>query len=243
MTKEENTMQENTWYPILGGMFKELLTPVGIHVDDNCRLTALLEEYHCDFLLVRCDGPNWTNEQYNRLPDFLRDNSVKHCVCLLTTENPTLDNLVDDVRLALGASYFYTESYNTTLEETHAYVLCTHTPTASTISQLDYEPCVTSGVYKSDSHLAKYATIVSLNELESTPQNAFLKTFATSQAEKKRAFAAVRRAHFSLFTHKLYWLMAGLWAHWLEEGHDMSTPPALPDILQKGKQWQDSFLW
>ena len=236
-------MPENTWYPILGSMFSELLTPVGVHVDDNCRLTALLKEYDCDFLLVRRDGATWTNEQYNRLPDFLRDTSCKHLLLQLSTENPILDDLEDDVRVALGAAYFYTESYNTTIEDTHAYVLCTQTPTASTLSKLQYEPCATSGVYKSDRRLAQYATIVLLNEIDATPQNAFLKTFASLQAEKTRAFAAVRRAHFSLFTHNLYWLMAGLWAHWLEEKHDMNTPPALPEILQKGKLWQDSFLW
>ena len=236
-------MTENTWYPILGSMFSELLTPVGIHVDDDCRLTVLHEEYDSDFVLLRCDDPTWTREQNNRLPNFLRNTSNKHLVLQVSTEDPILDELEDDVRLALGTAYFYTESYNTTMQDTHAYLLCTQPPTASTLSQLQYKPCAMSGVYKSDIPIARYATIVSLNEISATPENAFLKTFASSQAQKTQAFAAVRRAHFSLFTHNLYWLMAGLWAHWLEEKHDMNTPPALPEILQKGKEWQDSFLW
>lgn len=236
-------MPENTWYPILGGMFKELLTPVGIHVDDNCPLTALIEPHMFEFLLLRRERADWTSEQYNRLPDFLRDMSSQHLLLVLNTRASTLDKLEHDVRLALTTSYFYTESYHCMMEDTHVYLLCTQPPTASTLSELKYEPCANSGVYKSNVPVSRYATIVSLNEINATPQNAFLKTFANSQAEKTRAFAAVRRAHFSLFTHNLYWLMAGLWAHWLEEKHDMSTPPVLSEILEKGKTWQDSFLW
>jgi len=224
-------------------MFSELLTPVGIHVDDHCPLTVLLEPHTFEFVLLRREGADWTSEQYNRLPDFLRDTSSKHLLLVLSTRASTFDNLEHDVRLALATSYFYTESYNTTMEDTHTYLLCGQTPTTSTLSELEYEPCAMSGVYKSDFPVARYATIVSLNEISATPHNAFLKTFANSQAEKKRAFAAVRRAHFSLFTHNLYWLMAGLWAHWLEEKHDMSTPPTLPEMRQKGQKWADSFLW
>lgn len=66
--------EENTWYPILGSIFSELLTPVGIHVDDHCPLTALIEEHAFEFLLLRCDGLNWTSEQYGmNTPPALSD--------------------------------------------------------------------------------------------------------------------------------------------------------------------------
>ena len=120
------------------------------------------------------------------------------------------------------------------------FLLCAETIPPSNRSHLP--PTGIKGVYEDRFFIRDVITVLSLEELALTPQNAFLKTFASSQLIQTRAFAAVRRAHFSLFTHKLYWLMAGLWAHWLEEGHDMNTPPALPDILQKGKKWADRFL-
>jgi hypothetical protein len=185
-------MPPTTWYPLLGSIFSELLTPLGgVHVDDRCPLTALTRPHLHDFLLLRRDLPNWSREQYRRLPDGISDSTKNHL--LITFYSQASGNSFGwRMQELLGIGHFYHQSYNLAQDAIDSFLLCAERPSPSSWGNAPYPPTAISGVYKHHLPILNRITVICLSELEATPQNAFLKTFASSQAVKKGAFAAVR---------------------------------------------------
>ena len=105
-------MPRTTWYPLLGSMFRELLTPLGgVHVDDRCPLPILTRPYLHDFLLLRRDTPNWSPEQQRRLPDAICDSTKNHILITFYTRSSG-NSLTWGLQELTAIGHFYYQSYN-----------------------------------------------------------------------------------------------------------------------------------
>ena len=105
-------MSRTTWYPLLGSMFGELLTPLGgVDVEPRCPLTILTNPYLHDFLLLRRDAPNWSREQYRRLPDGICESTKNHILITFYTQESG-NSLGWGMQELLAIGHFYHQSYN-----------------------------------------------------------------------------------------------------------------------------------
>ena len=67
-------------------------------------------------------------------------------------------------------------------------LVSSHTPRRKVLRKAGFEAGESPGIYQSDISSLDCLTIIALNELPDTPNNAVLKCFASRQQEKKKAF-------------------------------------------------------
>ena len=76
MEKKPETTEKTLWHRILGQILKFLLTPLGIGVLTD--VSVMTKPLEADILLLRREHDKWTPEQFECLPDGIRESTAQH---------------------------------------------------------------------------------------------------------------------------------------------------------------------
>ena len=184
MTEAHEEQSEQTEWHRLFAVEQDLaLTPVGVVVE--AEFPAMTEPPKVDVLLLRQTGERWMEAQQARLPDGIRESTaVYNLLEFKYTESLTLDIFWQ----ALGYEHFFRTSRRLFQAKVRVFILSAKTPHAARLAELGFVKTELPGVLRSENIYVRHVTLLILNQLSDTPHNAFVKTFASRQAEKRKAF-------------------------------------------------------
>lgn len=172
-------------HQVLGRLLQLSLAPVEITV--NVEVDLLGESPKADVLLLRREGEEWNEAQRARLPDGVRDNAAGHVLLEFKyTESVNESALAQ----AVAYDYFYRQAQRLSEESVLTVVLSARTPRKARLAKWRYEERQ-DGVYQSPLPLLRRIWLLVLNELPASPQNAFVKLFASRDQEREAAFGAL----------------------------------------------------
>lgn len=235
----ENTEKSKTrWDLLLGAMFEELLTPVGIEVFTEFQVMA--DRPRADILLLRKKTSEWTPEQLARLPDGVRDVVADHVIiefkCTESVELPAF-------RQAVGYDYFYKSSKRLTDRQARTFLVSSKTVRRKTLDKFSYFPTDKPGVLRSQNPMLEAIPLLILNNLSNKPHNAFIKCFASRIREKDAAFGTLQEQNVALLSDKLIRIFKSLWELWFLKGDVfMEQELTRESLIEKGKKWGDLYL-
>lgn len=243
MNPEPNpTTHKTLWHRLLGSVLEQLLTPVGITVYTD--VPVMSDPPEADILLLRRDSSTWTQEQLARLPDGIRDSQASH----ILIEFKYTESVNEDAWLqALGYDTFYKRAKRLTATEVQTFLVSAKTPQQDTLTEYGYMETEQKGVYRSQKLLLRQITLLLLNQLPPTPHNAFIKCFASRLAEKRKAFAQLRRLFrqpLPLWTSDLGQLLSGLFKCWFANTGEQFMKQELnsEQVKQMGREWIKASL-
>ena len=235
---EETKKPKTRWHHLLGKMFEELLTPVGIEVYTDFPVMA--DRPKADILLLRKETPEWTPEQLERLPDGIRDTKADHILIEFKySESVGLSAF----QQAVGYDYFYRDSKDLTTRQVKTFLLNSKTTKKDTLDRFSYSPTDESGVHRSGNPMLEAVPLLTLNDLSKEPHNAYVKCFASRMQEKRAAFRILKGRNISPLSMRLLRLLQGLWKLWFSKGGDFMKQELTPeDVMEMGKMWGDAYL-
>lgn len=228
------------WHRLFAGLLEELLTPVNITVQTEVPL--LSSPPLGDILLLRRQGEQWTEAQRARLADGLRDTQATHV--LLEFKYTQSINLIA-FRQAISNDHLYRQSQKLPDEAIATFLISARQPRKAMLKEFHYTATKTPGVYRSRNPLLSGILLLSLNELADTPHNAFIKTFATQEQAKERAFTILQEEYQShQLSDPIAYYLSGLLRYWsLERGIEMSTIELTPEKIKTlGREWLEFTL-
>jgi hypothetical protein len=180
-----------------------------------------------------------------RLPDGIRDSHASH----ILIEFKYTESVNEDAWLqTLGYDTFYKRAKHLAATEVQTFLVSAKTPQQDTLTEYGYLETAQKGVYRSQERLLRPITLLLLNQLPPTPQNAFIKCFASRLAEKRKAFAQLRRLFrqplLSPWTSDLGQLLSGLFKCWFEDtGEEFMKQELNPEqVKQMGREWLKASL-
>ena len=227
------------WHRLLGSLLEQLLTPVGISV--QCDIKVMVNPPEADILLLRRETPQWTAEQFERLPDGIRD-----CVATDILLEFKYTESVNETALQQTLSYdfFYKRTHHLSANKVKSFLISAKTPHAATLKRFSYEKTCHQGVYHSASPLLEHVTLIVLNELSNDPHNAWIKCFASRNLEKQKAFISLRQTKKGFISLDLQHTLSGLWRNWFNSLEDltMNTDLTPEKIMEMGRFWDKTYL-
>lgn len=239
MADEEDTRRTRWHQILLGAVLHELLTPVGVQVKTEIQLMP--SSPRADILLIRPEGKRWTREQKNRLPDGIRDSSALHALVEFKyTESLNKRSL----RFALAYDVFYKQVENLSVKQVQTYLVSSRVPNRKFLSRYGYLESPKPGVFISSYPLIADIILISLNELEDSPHNAYFKCFASRRAEQRAAFQTLEQESLVYSLPELSWILSGLRLQLLDVGgKQMAIQEITPETLKAmGKKWGEMFI-
>ncbi len=227
------------WHQLLGNMFSELLSPVGVEVHTDYSVMTAPPE--ADVLLVqKRRQARWTDAQRERLPDGIRQSSAQyHLVEFKKTES--LNKEV--IQQILGYTFFFRRAKNVKAAHCQPYVLVSRTPLKGTLENLGYLPTELAGVYQSQSHVMEEVLLLVANELANEPHNALVKCFASRSEEQKKAFDQLEKGVQQWGLPKLENFLSGLYKYYAIKRKELMKYEMTPDdVAELGKVFGSRFL-
>ena len=230
-TRTQTKTSKTRWHRLLGKLFEELLTPVGIKV--YTEFPVMTDSPKADILLLRRETAQWTHEQMKRLPDGIRDSRADHILIEFKyTESVGLQAF----RQAVGYDHFYKQSKKLTDRRVHTFLVSAKTTVKPTLAKFGYSPTAKGGVYQSRYPLLEAVPLLTLNELSKEPHNAYIKCFASRMQEKRAAFKILEGQNDGSFSSQLLWFLQGLLKHWFSKGGAMMQQELTPEqVIEDGK--------
>ncbi len=237
----ENTPNsgKTMWHRLLGGLFEELLNPVGVSVFTE--FPVMSQSPIADILLLRNERGRWTSEQLKRLPDGIRETRAGHVLIEFKYTESVGENTF---RQMVGYEFFYKSTRGLNSQDVQPFVISSKIPRQSLLRTFGYYPTEKSGVYHSNSPLLENIPLLSLNELSDELHNAFVKCFASHKKNKRSAFETLAGYDLKNFQQQTQWFIQGLWDHWFTEKGDIMKPDEItPETIKEmGKMWGDFIL-
>jgi hypothetical protein len=229
------------WHRFLAKMFEELLTPLDVTVISD--FPVMTNPPEGDILLIRRDSPEWTEEQIERLPDGIRDTRADH---ILIEFKFTESVNAAAVTQALAYDTFFKKAQkNLDPSRIQTVILSSKTPAKASREALGYTICSKTGVYQSSNLLIKNITLISINELDDSPHNDFVKCFASRKNERKRAFKNLLRSGRRGLTVALIFLINGIMKFLLKSqtGEIAMEKEITPEfVMEIGKDMYEAML-
>ncbi|MCB0065317.1 MAG: hypothetical protein KDE19_24500, partial [Caldilineaceae bacterium] len=215
------------WHRLLAKLLELLLSPVGVTVLSELPATSNPPEI--DVLLLRREGPRWTESQRALLPDGVRDrNCAHHLLECKISESVTEQGL----QQALTYDYLYRQSQELAEDGVQTYVVSAKTPHASRLAAWGYVVDQHPGVYVSTMPLLKRVVLLVLNELRDVPHNEYLRLFASRQRVRREAIN-----HLSQAPRTSIWTVVfALQKAYELEGVDMAEDITLARLLEMGEE-------
>ena len=152
--------------------------------------SVLKDSPRVDLLLVQRESGRWTDVQRARLPDGVRDSAARHILVeFKNTESVTEDGILQ----AAAYDLFYRQSQELPKQQVLPVLLSAKTTQDSRLAAWGYEE-VQRGVYRTHIPIARRVMLLALNRLPATPNNAYVKIFASRQQEREAGFGSLDRA-------------------------------------------------
>jgi len=229
------------WHRLLARMFEELLTPFDITVLSDFPIMSNPPE--ADILLIRREGPHWTEEQLLRLPDGIRDTDADH---LLIEFKYTESVSKSAVNQALAYDTFFRNSQQSlTSGQVQTFLLSSKTPSKTTRRSLGYTETLKPGVYGSTNYLLEGLYLIVINELSRSPHNEFVKCFASRKKERKEAFRNLIQSGNQRVPVRLLYFLGGILRTFFktERGEIIMEREVTPDfVMEIGKDMYEAIL-
>lgn len=235
-----DSAEKTRWHRLLGKLLELLLTPMGISVETE--VLIMNEPPRADIILLRRNQPQWTLEQVQLLPDGIRDTTASRIII----EFKRTESITADILLKFSAyDLLYRQTHKLQADELAPFLISARKPRASTLQRLGFTVTEHQGVYQTDNILAGRIRLISLNELDEAPFNAFLKLFATHAKARSEAFTALRETGIISSATELSWFVGGLEQRLAPEDHEtiiMSQELTAEYLIQVGREWQESLI-
>jgi hypothetical protein len=234
------TPSKTNWHHLLGSVFEQVLTPVGVSVYTDLPVMGDLPE--ADIVLLRRDTPTWTKAQLARLADGLRHTNATD----ILIEFKYSESINEDAFLQiLCYDTFYKRAKLLKTSTLQSFLVSSQTPRADTLTEWGYVETEYKGVYRSQEKMLSRIILILLNPLADEPHNAFLKCFASRPAEKRKAFTTLGRSWADLLTDNLGNLFGGLQKLWHSLIGEilMKSPKQAPtpeEVMEMGRNWLKS---
>ncbi|TGN99665.1 hypothetical protein PN36_35205, partial [Candidatus Thiomargarita nelsonii] len=234
----EDNKEITYWHNILGRLFEFLLTPLKINVSTDVKVVKKLPE--ADIILLRIESPEWTKEQRAVLPDGIKDSTAKYILIeFKATESINGDTFIQ----TLWYDKSYKHSQKLTKKEIQPFVICAKQPQKANREQYGYTIQEQPGVYKSTNIAYKDITLISLNELPETLNNAWVTCLASKKNKRKKAFDLLKEKGFKQIKKPFKEFLADLWRLTLPKGDDdMTLELSREDVKAIGKMWGTSLF-
>ncbi len=176
------------YHRILGSGMQLNLATVKVTVATESSI--LSESPRVDILLLRREGAAWNEAQRARLPDGICDSTAAHILVEFKyTESVTEDGILQ----AAAYDLFYRQVQKLPKEQTLPVVLSAKTPQRSRLARWGYEESQ-RGVFRTKLPFVGRVTLLALNRLQPSANNAFVKLFASRKQERESGFAALARS-------------------------------------------------
>jgi len=121
--------------------------------------------------------------------------------------------------------------------------MCAKQPQKANREQYGYTIQVQPGVYKSTNIAYKDITLISLNELPNTLNNAWVTCLASKKLKRKKAFSLLKEKGFKRIQKPFKEFLAELWRLISPKGDDdMTLELSREDIKAIGKMWGTSLF-
>ena len=163
-----------------------------VEVNVTTESSILSESPRVDILLLRREGPAWTDAQRARLPDGIRDSTAAHILIEFKyTESVTEDGILQ----AAAYDLFYRQVQGLSRRQTLPVVLSAKTPQKSRLAHWGYEESQ-RGVFLTELPFVGRVMLLALNRLPAHLNNAIVKLFASLKRERYAGFASLDRELF-----------------------------------------------
>ena len=192
-------------------------------------------------MLLRGGEGGWTTSQLERLPDGIRQSQAKHVLLEFKySESLNLDTLIQ----AIMSYALYIRANKLKEDEVAFFVVLSHQPQSSVLDHFGYHPIELAGLYHSTQPTLSNISLMLLNELPPTPNNAFIKCFASQKRQQKAAFEQVKQNPLLKGNEALRALLFGLLNLLFPNGGKlMENETITPEKLQKaGQQLMEAWL-
>jgi len=200
-----DTNSRTRWHLLLGKLLECLLPLAGIQVQVEPKL--MNDSPRGDIILLRRQQTHWTDAQKALLADGIRDSTATH----ILLEFKYTESINDDaLKQTLGYEYFYRNAQKLKPDNLACFLLSSKTPQATTLARYSYAETHQAGVYRSNQAILNPIILISLNDLADTDYNAWLRCFASKQAEKQKAFQHLQKVEFGEDQIELYRFTQGL---------------------------------
>ena len=178
------------YHRLLGSGMRLNLATVEVNVTTESSI--LSESPRVDILLLRREGPAWTDAQRARLPDGIRDSTAAHILIEFKyTESVTEDGILQ----AAAYDLFYRQVQGLSRRQTLPVVLSAKTPQKSRLAHWGYEESQ-RGVFLTELPFVGRVMLLALNRLPAHLNNAIVKLFASLKRERYAGFASLDRELF-----------------------------------------------
>ena len=224
----------NSWHRAFAELLRELFTPLDIAVFPE--VPVMSKPPQVDILLFRREQAVWTSEQFERLPDGIRQS---HATDILLEFKYTESVNEETFIQALTYDYLYKRHQQLTDKQVQTFIVSAKKPRLNTRKKWGYETAVYQGVYKSDNECLKNIPLISLNELACERHNAYFKLFASRKVERENAFKMLEREGLPLIPEPLESLLSGLRLLRGEQDMRELTPE---EVQELGRKWGKHYL-
>jgi len=195
------------WHGLLAAMLSDLLGPTGIEVRAEVQVAGGIPR--ADLVLIRREGPAWTEQQKIVLADGLRDLAVREILIEFKFRESLRE---EDLSRISSCDYPYLRSDQTRGRgDLQSVIVSARSVRKSFLKQFDFRPLTWPGVWESVPHWGGSIRLILLNQLGPEPHNALLKLFASRATERRRAFQSVEDAGLSGRSTALRHDILGLW--------------------------------
>ncbi len=236
---KDSTTAKTRWHRLLGSVFEQVLTPVGIAVYTD--VPVMSDPPEADILLLRRTTRTWTKAQPARLPDGIRHTHASH----ILIEFKYSESINEDAFLQiLCYDTFYKRAKHLDAATVQSFLVSSQTPQADTLTEWGYVETEQKGVYHTQDKVFGRIILLLLNPLADEPHNAFLKCFASRPAEKRKAFTTLVGSWVGILTDKLGDLIAGLQKCWHSLiGEELMKQALTPEkVMEIGAKWLKAQL-
>ena len=179
------------YHRLLGSGMRLNLAAVQVNVTTESSI--LSESPRVDILLLRREGPAWTDAQRARLPDGICDSKAAHILIEFKfTESVNEDGILQ----AAAYDLFYRQVQKLSREQTLPVVLSAKTPQRSRLAKWGYEESE-RGVFRTGLPFVGRVMLLALNRLPAHSNNAIVKLFASRKQERDAGLASLDRNVFA----------------------------------------------
>ena len=206
------------WHQFLGKDFDLVFTPLGLEI--LLERLALSEPPRIDIVILRRHTPEWTAEQFALLPDGIRQSKASH---ILIEHKQTESINLQVFKQALIYDELYPQGHGVKPSAVQTFILSARTPSSKTLQECGFVAGELAGVYTSNNLYAARLTLISLNELQPTLNNAFVQCFATRRRVRDAAFKLLLAQGWERMSNAFWDFLLGLQQQWAEKEGEMTT--------------------
>jgi hypothetical protein len=232
MTDNQNIF--NSWHRAFAELLRELFTPLDIAVFPE--VPVMSKPPQVDILLFRREQAVWTAEQFERLPDGIRQCNAAYILLEFKYTESVNEEAFVQARMY---DYLYKRHQKLTDKEVQTFIVSAKKPFLRTRKKWGYETAIHQGVYKSHNEFLKNIPLISLNELACKRHNAYFKLFASHKVEREHAFKMLEREGLPLMPEPLEFLLSGLRLLRGEQEMRELTPE---EVQELGRKWGKHYL-